>query len=59
MQFQSIDAMQTATKLKEMVAGMWGVIPLSGPDKPFVKYYLNYWQSQMFATLGFGILPTF
>ena len=32
-------AVQTATKFKEIVAGMWGVIPFSGPNKPFVKYY--------------------
>ena len=32
-------AVQTAAKFKEIVVGMWGVIPFTGPDESFVKYY--------------------
>ena len=32
-------AVQTAAKFKEIVAGMWGIIPFSGPDESFVRYY--------------------
>ena len=32
-------AVQTAAKFKEIAVGMWGVIPFTGPDESFVKYY--------------------
>ena len=32
-------AVQTAAKFKEIVVGMWGIVPFSGSDESFVKYY--------------------